>query len=214
MSKNNVMNKKSRSFFTIFCVSLSLMAFNANSLEKYVSEELPIYLKRGPGNEYAIIGTINSGDKVTVLATSDNGKFTQIRTEAGKVAWANTNELTSTPSLKEQVAKLTSDLTDAQEKLASLEQQKQALLTDYTSQLNAAKQKISSLEQNNSQLKTQSNEQQQQIDALSQTVDKSRQELMLTWFTRGGLVAGIGLILGLVLPLILPRRRKKDRWMS
>lgn len=208
------MNKKSLSTFVSFFVILSTCTFNVHAVEKYVSENLPIYLKRGPGNEYAIVGTLNSGDKVTELATSESGKYTQIRTDTGRVAWVNSNELTSTPSLKEQVGQLTNDLSNAQEKLSRLEQEKQTMLDDYSEKLSTAQQKITELEQLKNQLQAQSDEQQSQISLLSETVDESRQDLILKWFVRGGLVAGIGLVLGLILPLIMPRRRKKDRWMS
>lgn len=208
------MNKKSLSIFTAFFIIFPLIAFNVNAVEKYVTDSLPIYLKRGPGNEYAITGTLNSGDKVTVLSTSDSGKYTQIKTDTGKIAWVNTSDLTNTPSLKEQVSKLSDDLTSAQQKLSTIEQEKQTQINDYSQQLSAANQKITELEQSKNQLQQQTDQQQSQITSLSNTMDESRQALIMKWFVRGGLVAGIGLILGLVLPMIIPRRRKKDRWMS
>jgi len=34
----------------------------------------------------------------------------------------------------------------------------------------------------------------------------------MRWFSYGGIVGGIGLLLGLVLPSFIPNRRKQSRW--
>ena len=51
------------------------------------------------------------------------------------------------------------------------------------------------------------------LESMLNQVDDKRRDLIVTWFTYGGLVAGGGLLLGLILPAIMPGRRKKDRWM-
>lgn len=207
------MNKKLHAIFSIFFVTVPLMAFNSFAEEKYVSENLSVYLTRGPGSEYAIVGSLSAGDKVTVLSKSESGKYTRIKTDDDKIGWLLSSRLTDTPSLKEQVNTLTNELTDAREIATNFQQEKQRILDEYTNKLDLSNRRIVELEQINSLLQTKTEEQQNQIVSLSETVDDSRQELIMKWFVNGGIVAGIGLLLGLVLPMIIPRR-KKSNWMN
>lgn len=206
--------KKLLLVFILFFASLAMISFAAFAADKYITDDLSVYLRRGPGTQYGLIGSLKSGDKVTELETSSDGKYTRIKDDRNRISWVESELLTNSPSLKEQLPALEQQIAILQEKESSATQDKQTLIDDYTSQLTIANQKITELEKQNNVLQTQTKEQVSQIESLNNQLDERRQSLMLTWFTRGGLVAGIGLILGLILPLVIPRRRKKDRWMS
>lgn len=206
--------KKLLLVFILFLASLAMISFAAFAADKYITDDLSVYLRRGPGTQYGLIGSLKSGDKVTELETSSDGKYTRIKDDRNRISWVESELLTNSPSLKEQLPVLEQQIAILQEKESSATQDKQTLIDDYTSQLTIANQKIAELEKQNNVLQTQTKEQVSQIESLNNQLDERRQSLMLTWFTRGGLVAGIGLILGLILPLVIPRRRKKDRWMS
>ncbi|GAA5110892.1 TIGR04211 family SH3 domain-containing protein [Orbus sasakiae] len=206
--------KKLLLVFILFLASLAMISFAAFAADKYITDDLSVYLRRGPGTQYGLIGSLKSGDKVTELETSSDGKYTRIKDDRNRISWVESELLTNSPSLKEQLPALEQQIAILQEKESSATQDKQTLIDDYTSQLTIANQKIAELEKQNNVLQTQTKEQVSQIESLNNQLDERRQSLMLTWFTRGGLVAGIGLILGLILPLVIPRRRKKDRWMS
>lgn len=206
--------KKLLLVFILFLASLAMISFAAFAADKYITDDLSVYLRRGPGTQYGLIGSLKSGDKVTELETSSDGKYTRIKDDRNRISWVESELLTNSPSLKEQLPALEQQIAILQEKESNATQDKQTLIDDYTSQLTIANQKIAELEKQNNVLQTQTKEQVSQIESLNNQLDERRQSLMLTWFTRGGLVAGIGLILGLILPLVIPRRRKKDRWMS
>lgn len=206
--------KKLIMVFLLFLASLALIAFAALASDKYITDDLSVYLRRGPGTQYGLIGSLKAGDKVTVLETSDDGQYTQIKDNRGRTAWIETLVLSNTPSQKELVPTLENEIFILKEKINNTDQTKQTLIDDYTNQLHLANQKIAELEKDKSELLSQAKEHTSQIESLTNQTDQNRQNLMLTWFTRGGLVAGIGLILGLVLPLIIPRRRKKNSWMN
>lgn len=205
--------KKLLLVFILFLASLAMISFAAFAADKYITDDLSVYLRRGPGTQYGLTGSLKSGDKVTELETSSDGKYTRIKDDRNRISWVESELLTNSPSLKEQLPALEQKIAILQEKESNATQDKQTLIDDYTSQLTIANQKITELEKQNNVLQTQTNEQVSQIESLNNQLDERRQSLMLTWFTRGGLVAGIGLILGLILPLVIPRRRKKDRWM-
>lgn len=205
---------KSHLLLSLIFVVSTLFSFAASAVEKYISDDLSIYLRRGPSSQYAIIGSLNSGEKVSVLEKSNDGSYTRIKDDKGRISWVESALLSDTPSLKEQLPALEEELSILRGKADSVDSDKQSVIDDYTNQLTIANQKIAALENTRQQLERKIKDQESEIENQNNLIDKNRQDLMLTWFTRGGLVAGIGLILGIVLTLILPRRRKKDRWMN
>lgn len=204
-------------FFTKCLVVLSLYLVMIPSLfaeEKYIVDDLSVYLRRGPGMQFGIVGSLKSGDKVSILNTSSDGKYSQIKDDKNRISWIETNLLSNIPSVKDQLPDLKQQIALLQEKDNNVNESRQALIDDYTNQLTIANQKITDLEKTNGELQNKTQEQQSSIDSLTSLLDKDEQSIMLMWFTRGGIVAGIGLIIGLLLPLLISRRRKKDRWMS
>ncbi|MGZ7285625.1 TIGR04211 family SH3 domain-containing protein, partial [Streptococcus pyogenes] len=56
-------------------------------------------------------------------------------------------------------------------------------------------------------------EAQSEIRALRAKIDTQKDDLLMRWFTYGGMVAGGGLLFGLVLPHLIPRKkRRRDGW--
>lgn len=198
----------------IISLATLFISFSAASLEQYVVDDLTVYVRRGPSAQHALIGTLNAGEKVTVLEKSEDGTYTRVKDQRGRISWIESNNLTNKESVKAQLPALTEEIAELKSKLTTTEKNQQELVDNYASQLKIAQDKIAELEISNNQLQKIADEQQSHVDSLNNQVDEKRQELILTWFTRGGLVAGIGLILGLGLPYIIPRKRKKDRWMN
>lgn len=207
-------NKTKLIILPVFMASLTLTSFFAVAADKYVTDNISVYLRRGPGIKYAFIGTLKSGDKVTVLQTSEDGSFTQVRDEKNRVAWINSDILTDTPSLKGQYPELKQRLSTLQEQVNEFDKEKQLLIDDYTNQLNTSNQQITTLKNQNEQLQNQIDQQKNQLANLNDQINHSEQNIKEKWFTLGGIVAGAGLIIGLILPYIMPRRRRKDRWMN
>ena len=60
------------------------------------------------------------------------------------------------------------------------------------------------------------NEELLQVQALNRNLnaklDTQKNDLLMRWFSYGGIVGGVGLLLGLILPLLMPSRRKSNRW--
>lgn len=100
------------------------------------------------------------------------------------------------------------------EQIANSDQEKQSVIDDYSKQLTIAQNRVNELEKVKISLETQLAENITKLENLNKEIDESSQNIMLTWFTRGGLVAGSGLFLGLILPYLIPKRRKRDRWMN
>lgn len=188
----------------ISCCALSFLS-NAQEQEEanltpgYISDDLFIYMHKGPGTNYRIGGSVNAGDEISLTGKEENG-FTEIIDPKGRVNWveskfvsANAGLRQDNERLKTQLeeqdtlrASISNDLTSTQQQLASFESDKKESLNQ-----------IASLEQEIIQLKSQLKNQ-----------DWDQQKF---WFFNGAIVLGVGLLLGILIPLL---GRKKKAGMS
>ena len=167
---------------------------------RYVSDTLTIFLRSGPTHQYRIVGNLESGEAVEVIADDTTNNATQVRLSTGREVWVDTEQLiTNKPSkllLKEATAKL-----------KQLENSSNQQLSDMQQKLVEAK-KLASLSQELQKQVTQLNYDKELLEQKNNILnDRSRYDLL----TAGGVVALVGLFVGLLLPKLLSRRRK-DVW--
>lgn len=208
------MTKKLMLILTILVSPYSFYAVSAETDDRYISDNISVYLRRGPGLQYGLVGSLKTGDKVSILEKNQDGSFTKIKDEKNRTAWIESELLTNVASAKERLPELEQQILTLNETVTNAEQEKQSLIEDYSNQLDIARNKISKLETLKTDLEKQLKEKNAIVETLNSQLEENDQNVMLTWFTRGGIVAGSGLILGLLLPYITPRRRRKDRWMN
>jgi SH3 domain protein len=197
----------------IYLLPFITMVFCVGAADKYVTENVDIFLHRGPGSQYAYSNAVKTGEKVTELEKSADGKYTRIQLSNGRSAWIESNKLTDKPSFKSLVPTLEAKLAEYKDKVDNAENYKQNAVKDYSEKLQKAEQMVESLQAKNSELERVNKQQENKIESMLNQVNDKRRDLIVTWFTYGGLVAGGGFLLGLILPVIMPSRRKKDRWM-
>ena len=202
---------KKQNIITLF--SLVTLVFSVEAVDKYVTENVDVYLRRGPSSQYAYTGAVKSGEKVIELEKSVDGKYTRIQLPTGSSAWIESNKLKDQPSFKELVPTLEAQLADYKDKVDNAEKNQQNAIQDYAERLQKAEQSIENLQAKNNELEQLNKQQEIKLESMLNQVDDKRRDLIVTWFTYGGLVAGGGFLLGLILPAIMPGRRKKDRWM-
>ncbi|OCG78974.1 hypothetical protein A9G42_01635 [Gilliamella sp. Nev6-6] len=197
----------------ITMLPLFAIAFNSYAIDKYVTDDVDIYLRRGPGSQYAFSNAVKAGEKVIELEKSADGKYSRIQLNNGSVAWIETAKLNEQASYKERFPELEAKFAEYKDKADNADANQQKLVNEYIQKLQSAEKTIETLQSKNEVLEQQLKEQGTRIESMLNQVDDKRLDLIVTWFTYGGLVAGGGLILGLILPRIIPSRRKKDRWM-
>lgn len=183
---------------------------NVSALEKYVTDDARIYLRRGPSTEYAFSGSVKSGEKVKVLEVSSSGRYTRIEDATGRISWILSSDLSEQPGAKERLALLEEELEEYKKKVDGSYQKN--LIDDYTQKLQIAEQKISDLMNQNDELQKQVRDQSNKIDSMVFVVDEKKQSVVFKWFLYGGILGFGGIILGLFLPIMAPSRRK-ERWM-
>jgi SH3 domain protein len=76
--------------------SLTLMLASAAAAEQaWVADELRVNLRSGSSNRYRVIGTIGTGDKVTILDRIEG--WTLVRTDESKEGWIPAGYLNAEP---------------------------------------------------------------------------------------------------------------------
>jgi SH3 domain protein len=216
----------------IIC-SLFLLPHAAIAAPAWVTDQFEITLRTGPSTSNAIQLMLNSGTQVEVLERDSESGYARVRTAGGTEGWVLIRYLMPEASAREQLGRLTSQLTSAASEGSSLTSQ----LAAVRSQQAAAEQKISTLESQNSALEKELadikstaanvltiNEQNKdlrqklmdsdiQIDTLEEANRELSGQTKRYWFMSGALVLVVGIILGLWLPRIRWQRRSRyDRF--
>ena len=192
------MRKKTLLLFTLIFVTTS-----ASAATSYVSDNLHTFIHSGAGTKYKIVGSVNSGEKIKIMQTNKNTGFTLVKDSKGRSGWINSKYVSKTPGLKERLPKLENELTKLNTQL-----------TKARENIGSHSKQVSELQNANSAL----NEELQQVQALNRNLnaklDTQKNDLLMRWFSYGGIVGGVGLLLGLILPLLMPSRRSssKSRW--
>lgn len=177
---------------------------------RWVSDHLSTYVRSGPTDEYRIVGTVDSGDKVTLLAT--DGDYSRIRSQGGDTVWIKSTDLQEQESVTEQVPALKARANELQSRLSSINETWEKKVAGSTELLNARQQRIADLEQHTADLNQQLTQAQSQSRTYKARLDSEKDDLLMRYFVYGGSVAGAGLLLGLLVPHFPRRRKKRDRW--
>ena len=81
---------------------------------RYITDEMEFFTRSGPTTAYRIIGSVRSGQPVTVKAQNEDQTFTQIETLDGKVFWLESKFLSNQPAARDQVNTLQKALKQSQ----------------------------------------------------------------------------------------------------
>ena len=196
----------------LFAVTVSITA-HAEEI-RYVSDDLSTYVHSGPSNRYRIAGSLNSGEKVTVLDVNNESGFVRVRDSKNRDVWLPKELLSTTPSLHERVPAMEEEIKTLRGKLANIDGTWNDKTADMQNRVAASDDIINNLKKENDSLRNQVVVAKKKLDAISVQLDDKQRDIILQWFMYGGGVAGAGLLLGLLLPHMIPRRKKKDRWMN
>nr|WP_269781009.1 TIGR04211 family SH3 domain-containing protein [Photobacterium carnosum] len=190
----------------MLCFTLISPIANAEQTH-YISDNLFTYLLKGPGSQYRIVGSVNAGSPVTLLE-KDNG-YSRITDTKGRTGWIESKFISTDLALQERLPVLETELTTVKAKLVEALSTNDNKHSDLNSALAQRNSQISTLETRNTQLQNELTIAQDEVRNLRAKIDTQKDDLLMKWFTYGGLVAGVGLLLGLLLPHITPRRRKR-----
>ncbi|AIK16806.1 TIGR04211 family SH3 domain-containing protein [Glaesserella parasuis] len=196
---------------SLFCSTL-LLAISLPSFAQtqYVTENLNTYLRKGPGDQFKIFGSIQAGEKVTLIETKD--RYSLIRDSKNREAWILNSELTSTPSSKELTPLLQQQVQELTTKLNNIDRDWQQRTAEMQRRVQQSALQSSELLEQNALLKRELEIIKNKNRDLEAIQDVASREIMIQYFIYGGAVLGLGLIFGLLIPALLPRRKSNYRW--
>jgi len=225
----NILNLRSgviAGFGLLVCVS-------AAAESAWVSDEFEITLRTGPSTSNAIQLMLSSGTELEILETDEDSGYARVRTGGGTEGWVLSRYLMNEPSAREQLEKLTQQLTNANAEGATMGSQLSAIRGQYE----GASRKITELEREKGRLEAevaeisrkaantlaidrQNQELQQKltdveikVSVLEQEKEQLLSQSNRNWFITGSLVLFGGVLLGLILPRMkFQRRSRYDRF--
>ncbi len=193
----------------ICMVLVSMMAAPAAfAQDHYIADNLFTYMHSGPSNQYRIIGSVNAGEKVKLLSSNQETKFSQVIDSNGRTGWVQTQFLTTKESMAIRLPRLEKELASVKEKLANAQQTADTEKAGLVESLDNRNKQISDLEKKYSEINDQLTNVEANNRELRAKLDTQKDDLLMRYFMYGGGVAGGGLLLGLILPHIIPRRKK------
>ena len=195
---------------TLLACCLLGTSFSAFAQTQYVTENLSTYLRKGPGDQFKISGTIQAGEKVTVIDRKE--RYSLIRDGKNREAWILNSEISTTPSSKEQTPQLKQQVQDLTLKLNNIDKDWQQRTVEIQRRAEQANQQSSELIEQNAQLKRELEMLKNKNRDLEAIQNAESREIMIQYFLYGGSVLGAGLLLGLLAPLLFPRRKRNNGW--
>lgn len=169
---------------------------------RYISDDLFTYLHAGPGRNFRILGSVVAGTRVTLLQEDTENNFVEIIDDKQRTGWVDAEFINTSRSVRELVPGLQQQVENTEKTILQQRQSNDLLnqqIADLTSQNSNLKKKLSDAEKENAKI--------------TQTLADYDQTAQMEWFTRGGIVAVISLLLGIILTYLPKKRRRNDNWM-
>ena len=212
---------------TFGCVLLLSSLVYADT--RYVTDQFEITLRTGPSGNHTIQRMLTSGTSVTVLEVDEENGYSRVETARGEEGWVLNRYLMREPAARNQLKKLTQQLTNTSAEGSSLRNQFNTIKNEHDN----ANKRIKKLEQEKIQLQDQLAEiKRTAADVLA--IDMQNKELVQSlsviekrfnevqeennklvgskdrdWFVTGALVLFGGLLLGLLIPKINFQKRSR-----
>ena len=214
-------------------LSVLLFAGAASAETAWVSDQFEITLRSGPSTSNAIELMLDSGTALEVLERDPATGYARVRSGGGTEGYVLTRYLMNEPAAREQLAKLTSQLTNEASRGTTLNSQLSAIRSQYdsaTRQIETLEREKSELEEElgeikrtaanvlsinnqNKQLREQLAAEEIRVATLEQENRELTSQTTRYWFMSGALVLVVGMVLGLWLPRIRWQRRSRyDRF--
>jgi len=94
---------------------------------QYVSDSTYIPLRTGQGTQFRIRMNLKTGDKLTVIETSEDTQWSHVTTEGGTDGWVQNQYLTKEAPAKQQLEYATQKMARMEQQLQELKQQNREL---------------------------------------------------------------------------------------
>ena len=207
-----------------------LFSLAASAEDAWISDQFEVMLRTGPSTSNAIERMLPSGTALEVLETNTEAGYSRVRTAAGTEGWVLSRYLMSEASAREQLERLTGQLTNANNTGSSLTSQLDAVKGEYDTatgriatlerekrrleqelaDIKRTSANVLSIDKQNKEFRDQLATTEIEVGTLEQQNRELTGQTTRYWFMTGALVLSVGIILGLWLPRI--RWQKRSRY--
>ena len=184
-----MMNKYFIFAFLFFYINTSY------AINTYVSDDISIHYRTGPSVKYRVLGTLTSGDNVTIINSTNSRFFYKIKTTSGKVGWVPKKSIKSCLSSKAQVKQLQQTVSSS---VALIKRQADEIHR-LKSLLNTQKVKNDNQSSKQTQLNT-------EISTLNSQINRLDDSNLIRWVTHVAIVLVFGIFLMAIVSVF--RKRK------
>src|SRR5262245_59687558 len=215
---------------TLVLAGLLLVAGAGETETRYVTDSVPVELRRGPSTAFLILRSLRPGEQVDLLEQTGEG-YSRVRVaDQGTEGWILTRFLTGDPIARDKLVVAERSLGSARDRVAELEEQVatlsnqlQATLAELRhiqathGEVSAELEDIRTVSANIVEIRDQNESLRQRLNDREQDVDRLTMENAAlvgrnsqNWFIVGAGVLFGGIVLGLVAPSL--RRRRRSDW--
>jgi len=192
--------------------SVTAHAEDTNRAARWVSDSLNTYVRSGPTDGYRIVGTLSSGQKVTLLRS--DGDYSQVRGDSGNAVWIASRDLQDVPGQAERLPQLEQKVAELSAELEGINDTWNTRVQGMQETLDSRKTLIDELQSARTTLDSQLSQANADVRELQAQLGEENQQVLMRYMVYGGAIAGAGLAAGLILPTLLRVRRKRnDQWV-
>lgn len=192
----------SRSRLAIILLSVCPLLSAQDGRQQYVSDIINLSIREQPSNSAGTIGTVRSGERVTVLEVLGPESFARIRDQNGREGWVTARYLSDEPAARDQLQELRRALAAAEAETRELREQ----LQQAEARLEQAAPALALAGENES-LRAAVAEAERQAATVLEHYNQQRAERQL--LVTGAALIAVGVILGLLLPWLGRSRRRR-----
>jgi len=195
---------------TLLALSGMAQAEETKPTDRWVSDSLNTYVRSGPTDGYKIVGTLKSGQRVTLINTQ--GEYSQVRSESGNSVWIPSSDLQSVPGQADRLPELTQQVADLSGQLKTIDDSWKTRVQGMQETLDTRKTLIDELEARNKDLNAQLTDAQSELRSTQAKLGDENNLVLMRYMAYGGSIAGVGLLIGLIIPTLTRGRKRKDGW--
>ncbi|MBC3419981.1 TIGR04211 family SH3 domain-containing protein [Pseudomonas sp. RW3S2] len=188
----------------------SVYAEEPSSDARWVSDSLSTYVRSGPTDGHRIVGTLKSGQKVSLIGTQ--GNYSQVRGQSGDLVWILTSDLQTVPGQSERLPQLDAQVAELSGQLKTIDDSWKTRVQGMQETLDSRKALIDELESRTKALNEQLEQSQSSLRDTQARLGDENKQVMMRYMVYGGSIAGAGLLAGLILPALTRGRKRNDRW--
>ncbi|WP_460418827.1 TIGR04211 family SH3 domain-containing protein [Pseudomonas sp. microsymbiont 2] len=177
---------------------------------RWVSDSLSTYVRSGPTDGHRIVGTLKSGQRVSLVTSQ--GNYSQVRGQNGDLVWILSNDLQAVPGQSERLPQLDTQVAELSGQLKTIDDSWKNRVQGMQETLDSRKALIDELETRNKALNEQLEQVQSSLRDTQARLGDENKQVMMRYMVYGGSIAGAGLLVGLILPALTRGRKRNDRW--